>query len=170
MEANNRFSLGASSHMANIAFDKHVAFCEEYVAEMQKTLSTLFREGPSDLVLTHAHLLGAIQDKYRLWLTPEIDEYLETYEKKLRKVGAGARLIKMAPAEDYFKAKDRQKIIDDVYKTYTEVTDVPNWHGGAITEEQEKQGTASVINRFRAVLGTSELTCLRKLALEKAIR
>jgi hypothetical protein len=30
-EAKNRFTVGATSHMAIVAFDKHVQFCEEYV-------------------------------------------------------------------------------------------------------------------------------------------
>ncbi|HUU12828.1 MAG TPA: hypothetical protein VM182_03850, partial [Terriglobia bacterium] len=46
LEAQNSFSIGTTSHMANVAFDKHVLFCEEYVTEMFKALTTLFREGP----------------------------------------------------------------------------------------------------------------------------
>jgi hypothetical protein len=30
-EFRNRFALGATSHMANVAFDKYVEFCEEYM-------------------------------------------------------------------------------------------------------------------------------------------
>ena len=42
--AQNGFALGANSHMANTAFDKHVQFSEEYVSEAHATLRTLFRE------------------------------------------------------------------------------------------------------------------------------
>ena len=42
LEAQNAFSIGATSHMAIVAFDKHVTFCEEYLGEMYQTLSTLF--------------------------------------------------------------------------------------------------------------------------------
>lgn len=45
--AEKLFSIGASSHMANVAFDKHVQFCEKYVQEVQDTLLTLSREGPT---------------------------------------------------------------------------------------------------------------------------
>lgn len=57
----NQFTLGAASHMANVAFDKHVEFCEEYISEMHKTVSTLFTEGPTELALNHAANLYIIQ-------------------------------------------------------------------------------------------------------------
>jgi hypothetical protein len=40
-EAQNAFSMGATSHMATVAFDKHIGFCEEYVEQMSKALYTL---------------------------------------------------------------------------------------------------------------------------------
>ena len=55
--AQNRFSLGASSHMANVAFDKHVQFSEEYAEEVYKALGTLFRKGPTPEVLQHTGTL-----------------------------------------------------------------------------------------------------------------
>ncbi|MDE2156881.1 MAG: hypothetical protein KGJ32_13470 [Xanthomonadaceae bacterium] len=42
------FSLGASSHMSTIAFDKHVEFCEEYMSEVDETIGILFRDLISD--------------------------------------------------------------------------------------------------------------------------
>jgi hypothetical protein len=42
-EAKNRFTVGATSHMANVAFDKHVQFCEEYVEQVFKVMENLFR-------------------------------------------------------------------------------------------------------------------------------
>ena len=55
-EAKNRFTVGAASHMANVAFDKHVQFCEAYSGEMFSALTTLFARGP------HAEA----------WCTPQI--------------------------------------------------------------------------------------------------
>lgn len=57
LAAQNRFSLGASSHMANVAFDKHVQFSEEYAEEVHKALTTLVREGPTPEVLQHTGTL-----------------------------------------------------------------------------------------------------------------
>lgn len=77
-DAQNRFSLGASSHMANVAFDKHVLFSEEYVAEIHEALRTLFREGPTPEVLKHTSALYALQQKYAVWLTQKIEQDLES--------------------------------------------------------------------------------------------
>ena len=87
-DAQNRFSLGATSHMAAVAFDKHVQFCEEYVAEVHKTLHTLFREGPTEQVFPHSRALYGIQQKYSVWLTQKIEASLEQFESALRKIGA----------------------------------------------------------------------------------
>ena len=36
LELQNNFALGAMSHLANVAFDKHVSFCEKYAEEMSR--------------------------------------------------------------------------------------------------------------------------------------
>jgi hypothetical protein len=46
LEKQQLFSLGTASHMANIAFDKHVQFSEQYILKMQEGLTELFRTGP----------------------------------------------------------------------------------------------------------------------------
>src|SRR5260370_23465685 len=53
-ENRNRFTIGATSHMASVAFDKHASFSEEYVTEMQSTLTNLFNLGPRPEVMEHA--------------------------------------------------------------------------------------------------------------------
>ena len=40
------FDLGVTSHMANVAFDRHVEFVEKYISTMQKGLTDLFTTGP----------------------------------------------------------------------------------------------------------------------------
>jgi threonine/homoserine/homoserine lactone efflux protein len=35
-EKQHRFDLGVTSHMANVAFDKHMAFVEKYISTMQE--------------------------------------------------------------------------------------------------------------------------------------
>src|SRR5205814_5673315 len=51
--AQNSFAVGATSHMAGVAFDRYVAFSEEYVRELFSTLNTLFRKGPTEEALPH---------------------------------------------------------------------------------------------------------------------
>src|SRR6266849_252248 len=85
-EAKNRFTVGATSHMANVAFDKHVQFCEEYVAEVSDTLTFLFRRGPHKDVLEKANALADIRTKWTLWVTPEIEAELVKFEGALRTI------------------------------------------------------------------------------------
>src|SRR6266404_9977885 len=61
LDVQNSFAIGAMSHLANITFDKHVSFCEEYVAEMFNTLDTMFKRGPHRDVLQHAGTLFTIR-------------------------------------------------------------------------------------------------------------
>ena len=63
------FSLGAASHMASKAFDKHSEFCEKYMAEVHLTVGTLFREGPTQKALDHASNLVRLKSQYSAWLT-----------------------------------------------------------------------------------------------------
>src|SRR5260370_26917350 len=85
-EAKNRFTVGATSHMANVAFDKHVQFCEEYTAEVNRTLTFLFRRGPHGDVLQHANALADIRTNWTVWLTPEIETQLIRFEGALRTI------------------------------------------------------------------------------------
>lgn len=41
------FDVGITSHMANIAFDRHVQFCEEYIKALQVGLAEMWANGPS---------------------------------------------------------------------------------------------------------------------------
>ena len=61
-EARNRFEIGIASHMANVAFDKHAVFREEYAAELYSALKTLFRKGPCGDVLTHVYNLAETKE------------------------------------------------------------------------------------------------------------
>ncbi len=160
VETQNRFALGASSHMANIAFDKHVQFCEEYVAEMQKTLVALFREGPTEQALGHSSALYSIQQKYRVWLTPELETELDKFESSLRKIGARAGYVHGTP-----DAEDRQNSIEVMYKTFAEVVGLGEWQGAKLTEDLAMK---MVIQKLRAVLGIAELTSMRKALIAKA--
>ncbi len=45
-ERQHLFNLGVTSHMANVAFDRHVGFTEQYISRMQQGLTQLFQTGP----------------------------------------------------------------------------------------------------------------------------
>ncbi|MFN8836307.1 MAG: hypothetical protein ACK50Z_13885 [Betaproteobacteria bacterium] len=165
-EYQNRFALGASSHMADVAFDKHVQFCEQYVAEVHQVLRTLIREGPTEGTLAHTAKLYELQLQYAVWLTPSIEEDLETFERALREVGATAGLLKSAG-----DIGDRQQHIAKLYKTFADVMGAkwfPNgWRGEKLNEAP---AIAMVIQRLRGILGIAELTAMRTTLLSRAHR
>ena len=161
LAAQNHFSLGASSHMANIAFDKHVQFSEEYAEEVFKTLATLFKKGPTPEVLQHTGNLYTLQQKYAVWLTSKVEKDLETFESALRRLGANAGYIQDAPS-----ANDRQQRLEAMYQTFAEVMGFEKWQGEQLTDEL---AISMMIRRLRKILGTEELTEMRSTIVSKAI-
>lgn len=157
----NLFALGATSHMANVAFDKHVQFIEEYVAEVHKTLATLIREGPTENVFKHTLELYSLQQKYAVWLTPQIERDLGAFEAALRSIGANEGYLRSTSS-----AADRQERIDEMYKTFADVMGSKlmgsTWNGSPLTEDL---AISMVIQRLRSILGTEELSAIRALLL-----
>jgi hypothetical protein len=157
----NRFSLGASSHMANVAFDKHVQFSEEYAEEVHKALTTLFRNGPTQEVLQHTGALYRLQQKYAVWLTTKLEKDLEVFESALRRIGADASYVYSATNAD-----DRQQKLDAMYRTFAEVMGFEKWQGEQLTDDL---AISMMIRRLRKILGTEELTEMRSVIVTKAI-
>lgn len=84
--AENAFVLSATSHMAKTAFDKHVEFCEKYVARVNEALFALFRVGPSSAQKV-AEDLHSIRLEFALWETRDVASPLEKFEHALRMIG-----------------------------------------------------------------------------------
>jgi hypothetical protein len=164
-DAQHRFALGASSHMANVAFNKHAQFAEEYVTEVFCTLDTLFSEGPSQEVLSHASKLFALRRMFAVWLTPGIDSVLQKFEVALRNIGANDWFLRNAGADT-----PRQKQIDEMYKTFADVLGKEHmgetWQGEALSEDV---AIARVLQGLRAVLGVEELTKIRTEIIKRAL-
>ena len=162
LAAQNRFSLGASSHMANVAFDKHVQFSEEYAEEVYKALGTLFRKGPTLEVLQHTGNLYTLQQKYAVWLTSRVEQDLETFESALRRIGATAGYLQDDPS-----AEDKQQRLNAMYQTFAEVMGLEtNFQGEKLTDEL---AISKMIRRLRMILGTEELMEMRSTIVSKAI-
>lgn len=166
LAAENRFSLGASSHMANVAFDKHVQFSEEYVQEVHKALVTLFKKGPTAEVLQHTKALYMLQQKHAVWLTAKLEKDLELFESALRRLGANAHYVSVAPA-----ANDFPQRLSAMYRTFADVMGARfmgsnEWEGEGLTEAL---AISMVIRRLRAILGTEELTEMRSAIVSRAM-
>jgi hypothetical protein len=91
-ETQNAFYVGATSHMATVAFDKHIGFCEEYVQEMSKALHTLLQGGKMEKPLD-ARRFSRIRQKWALWLTHEIENELDQFESKITQIGGAAQVF-----------------------------------------------------------------------------
>ncbi len=159
--AQNSFAVGATSHMASVAFDKHVGFSEEYVAEMFTVLRTLFREGPTEQALPHAARLNEIRQKWALWLTPSIEESLDKFEAAIRKIGADAGFV----AVDLVHP-DRSQIIREMYALFKEVMG----RGYSDQPVTADHAISNVIRELRHVLGTDELTELRQTFVSRSLK
>jgi hypothetical protein len=89
LETQNAFSVGATSHMATVAFDKHIGFCEEYVEEMYKALHTLIQDGKTEEA-PDARRFSRIRQKWALWLTHDIENKLDQFELQITQIIGGA--------------------------------------------------------------------------------
>lgn len=159
----NRFVLGGSSHMASVAFDKHVEFCEEYVHEADAVLAAIFREGPSEKSVFHAGTLFAVRRKHAVWITEKIDEKLASFEAALRQMGVSAGYVAstIGDATTY----DRQEHINQKYKIFAQLTGSDEWRGETLTDEL---AITSQIKYLRTVLGTEDLNYMRQTLVMNA--
>jgi hypothetical protein len=164
--AEQRFALGTSSHMANVAFDKHVEFCESYVQEVFATLETLFKSGPSAEALQHAFKLAEQRRKFALWLTPQIEAQLQEFEKALRGIGADEWYLRNAE-----RIENRHDVVERLYKKLADVLGAENtganeWQGQPLTQEL---AISAVVRGLRHVLKAEELTNLREALVQASL-
>jgi hypothetical protein len=160
-----RFALAAGSHMASTAFDKHVAFCEEYIAEVLAALRTLFREGPCKEALAHSDQLHVIKQKYVVWVTRDLEARLDPFERALRRIGAVNTVVAQFPGGEAHHLRT-----NEMYKLFAEVLGTEHmgkeWEGEAITDAA---AVSRVISHLRDALGVEELTLLRSRIVQQAL-
>lgn len=162
-KSQQNFVIGAASHMANVAFDKHVEFCEKYMEELHAALLTLFREGPTRLGIDHSRKLLKLREEYAAWLTPDLMESLTPFERALRRIGAGEIYISNT-AGSAENEERRSRMIEEVHKSLLEVLDIKS--AGEVSEDHAVETVKSAI---RDILGIQELTAIRKALIVRAI-
>ncbi len=161
-EAKNRFTVGATSHMANVAFDKHVQFCEEYAAEVNRTLAFLFKRGPHSDVMQNASTLMGVRTKWSVWITPEIEKQLGKFESALRKIGANAWLLEGLRVSD-----DRTEAVKEAYGSFAAVMGWEKFQGEAVPTRDV--AAEKIVEGLRKALGIGELTRLRSDLMKRAM-
>ena len=148
------FEIGTTSHMADILFDKHVNFCEEYISHFQNVLAVLFREGPSEIALTLASELVQIRLKHATWLTEEIDLKLESFEKTLRKIGASAHFYSVDPG-----GANSAGAVDLMFDEFKNIFDLAN---NREEIKDKKVAEYEIVKHLLQILRVEELSSLRK--------
>jgi hypothetical protein len=154
------FNLSVTSHMANVAFDKHVEFCEKYVGKMSEGLHKLFVEGPTDYALSLAGELSEIRRGFRTWLTEDITTKILAYENALREIGASDRLLNALPVSE-----KRNKVVDKMFDTFSKVTGIKDTEGNI----DENIAPERIITHLQQVLGINEFTKLRQKVIAEAM-
>jgi hypothetical protein len=87
----NTFSVGINSHMAIVAFDKLMEFCEEYVKAVFDALYASIQNGTKEKPLGAPEFFE-IRKKWALWLTQDMEEKLDGFEAAITKIGAEAQV------------------------------------------------------------------------------
>jgi hypothetical protein len=158
---NNAFILSATSHMATVSFDKHVAFAEKYVAEVQRCMGELFRQGATEDGLALAFSLYAIRREYLLWETESISTTLDKFEQALQNMGAQTHRVRTMP-----QSEERLRIIDEQFEILKKILDSSDASENLSSEIRGK----TLIQRLRELLGIAELTALRRYYLAEALK
>jgi len=157
-----RFDLGIASHMASIAYDKYVSFCEEYVNEVHACLETLIKKGATKEALKLAANLAQTRMRHSAWITGEIEEKLFSFELAFRKVGAGEALIESLPVG----SEQWNNEIEETFRLFNELIGARDPSGS--NGEKEAAATYKMVDYIRAILGIDELTELRQKIIQKA--
>jgi len=162
--AQNNFTFAATSHMAAVAFDKHVEFSEAYAKGLLEALFELFRKGPTKDVRDQASKLSNLRHDYVVWLTKDIDSQLQKFEKALLELAMGASIVY---DESIPPNAERQKVLEEMYRTFAKVANMKEWSGQQLTDEL---AVNTALQQLRTILGIETLVGLRMRIVENATK
>ncbi|MEZ5494500.1 MAG: hypothetical protein R3E61_07925 [Pseudomonadales bacterium] len=160
------FSLGASSHMSTVAFDKHVSFCEAYMSEVHETVGVLFREGPTEKAMECAHKLFALKRLYAAWVPKSVSLALEPFEDAINEIGIKTHLVNALRGE---RSEDRSKAIDESFNIFANVMSMSKLKDSA-PDHKEDLAVENVKERVREILGINELFEIRNFIIKRSAK
>jgi len=155
------FALATASHMANIAYDRHVAFCEAYIKRTNEGVQELMRLGPTKAALVFCSDLMKLRMEYTAWLTPEIEARLIPLETALKTIGGKEILLESLRPGDR-----RSRIVDEIHQAFGMIVGVEK----PATDEDRSMAAAKILDHVRDVVGINELTALRQTTTRVALR
>ena len=158
------FALGANSHMAELAFDKHVEFCERYMAELHEVIGALFREGTSPKASDKAMSLANIRREFAAWITKSISLKLEPFENAIWEIGTDSHLVRSLGSSDH---ESRSRAIE---RSHAKLMNVIGLKGSETHPEHDPAIAAeNVKEQVRSILGIDELTRVREFIIRRSI-
>lgn len=156
-DAKQGFALGVESHMSKVAFDKHVAFCEEYGAEIHRTFQLLNETGPSAPGLACAARLFAIRVKHSVWLPDDMEEKLKPFEDTVREIETSTNLARSLRGElDRRATRDEANM--NAARALRIATGEAEWQGEVLPREGSYK---SAHDALRVVIGSEFLMRMR---------
>jgi hypothetical protein len=160
LQQQETLGLGVTSHMAQVAFDKHVEFCEKYLTELHETVDTLFREGPSREALKHVGRFALLRREYAAWLPREVADGLEPFEDAVNKIGA------LAVLERSQQTDERKVAVERMFEIFEQMLNLDR----KIERGKEPNFAVEVVKEhIRGVLGINALTTLRRKLIDRAL-
>lgn len=153
------FNLGIASHMANVAFDKHVQFCEQYISRMQQGLTELFQQGPTRDSLRFCGDLADTRRSFAAWITKDLKDKIAPFEDALYKIGVSNILL-----EHLAVGEKRSREVEQMYQIFSEVLGLPR-EGGV----DERVAPDRILSHLQQLLGVEQLSRLRAAVVEEAI-
>lgn len=159
------FAVGVMSNMANVAFNKHIEFCEAYLERADLALSELLMNASAKTTLEHVEKLAAIRRKYALWVNTEMGEFLTKFQNALAEIWAVDRKIEHSDRA-MFTFQQRQDLVTDFFsrlQTLVGITPEADVAPDGVTRER-------VLQFLRSNLGADDLTKLRLYHLSQAVR
>lgn len=159
------FSLGASSHMSTVAFDKHVAFCEAYMREVHETVGTLFREGPTAQAMGCAQKLFSLKREYAAWIPKQVALKLEPFENALHRLGVEYHLVNQLGSDD---RETRSKAIEESYSLFRNLLELQPVDESDPEQKKREIAAENVKEEVRAILGINELVEIRTFIIQRS--
>lgn len=154
------FNLGIASHMANVAFDKHVQFSEQYIARMQQGLTDLFQKGPTKESLRFCGDLADIRRSFAAWITKDFKDKITPFEDALYKICASEMILNHLPV-----GEKRSREVDQMYQIFSEVLSLPSEKGSV----DERVAPDRILSHLQHLLGVEQLSRLRAAVIKEAI-
>lgn len=162
------FNLGVASHMSNVVFDKYVEFCEKYLKEVDGVLAMLIQENSPAKAKDYSRALAGIRLNYYPWLSSDINTRLLNFERALGRWAFKSEVAQKATGKTSQKALDEADLIWD--ELLGDMVRQKEMMPGVETTATNEKSIANIKEKIRELLGTEQLTDIRKWVVSEAVK